>query len=161
MTVLKILSLCFLTTLSIRAENFSFMLSDAEQQALGPGDGWAEPANNDDKKEAQKVIFLSAILYLSPDKWALWLNDQVVHQLGRFQDVFIKSISSDHVVFKLGGNDDEEFLLKPNQSFIVTARKVVEGDKRAVYNTTPLDKPFEAPKHKEHETASVQGFKNE
>ncbi len=164
MTILKILSLCFLMCLPLRAENFSFMLSDAEQQALGPDNDWDEnlvskPASGEGKNILQEVVFLSAILYFSPDKWTLWLNDQVVHQQGKFEGAMLKSVSPNHVIFSLGDDGQEEFLLKPNQSLIVTTRKVVEGDRRAFSEPHPLDKPSEAPEHKDHEVTSEQGFK--
>ena len=106
MTILKILSLCFLMYLPLRAENFSFMLSDAEQQALGPDNDWDEnlvskPASGEGKNILQEVVFLSAILYFSPDKWTLWLNDQVVHQQGKFEGAMLKSVSPNHVILRL------------------------------------------------------------
>ena len=153
--------------LSLKAENFSFMLSHAEQQALGSDNDWDEtlvsnPSSGDAKNMSQGVVFLSAILYFSPDKWTLWLNDQVVHQQGKFESISLKSVSPNHVVFSLGDDDQEEFLLKPNQSLIIMAKKVVEGDRRTFPEPHhPLDKLYEPSEHKNNEITPTQGLNNE
>ncbi|RZI46488.1 hypothetical protein [Candidatus Finniella inopinata] len=167
---MKFLVICllFLSCQLARAENFSLMLTDDEQKILDQknDDDWDEsPVLNlpsgDNQNVPQPIIFVSAILYFGPDKWTVWMNNQVIHQPGPFEGVILKSASPEHVVLSLADNYNAEILIKPNQSLMIRTGKVLEGDRRSPADLHPLDKPFGSNEHKAVETTSFQGLKNE
>ena len=116
---------------------FSLMLTRAEQTALEKALGierrTGSPRDYDPERDIirfSQTFFLSAILYFAPDKWTLWLNDQVISNRDPTEGMILKSVLPDRIICQTTGEENIEFSLKPNQSFIVDEKRVVEGDKR-------------------------------
>lgn len=156
MFLLKILSLFLISFFSLRAENFSIMLSLAEQEALqeahtldqkilervSPKTEAKYPASQPN----QDVIFLSAVLYFSPEKWTILLNDQIITGLGYVQGIWIKKVMPDAIVFSLEEQNPLEFSLRINQSFYLKEKTVIEGDQRMNSEILIIDKVNEKEK---------------
>ena len=118
---------------------FSLMLSSAEQTALQkalshqPGSkikSLENALNFPDYSPDSQTFFLSAILYFSPEKWTIWINDQMITNLGQMEGVHLKCVLPDHIILQTFKDKTIDFSLKPNQSFIVQEERVVEGDRR-------------------------------
>lgn len=132
--------LVFLGIADVKPENFSLMLSEAEQEILNDQEDTQNSLldNLSNKKPFlnsqainQPVVFLSAILCVSPEKWSIWVNDQVISSLGVFEGIDIKAVSSQEIMFNLDlDNKNQIFYLRPNQSFLLDTRKIVTGDCR-------------------------------
>ena len=153
----KVFCFLYLFFEPVMAENFSFMLSNAEQQALGfethnintSTNPVLQTDSSSTLSSAQTAIFLSGILYFSSEKWTIWLNNQPIHQLGKFEDALIKSVSADHIILNLPNDPEQVFCLRPNQSLIINSKKIMDGDKRPEKEFSTLDKNSVNPTHKE------------
>lgn len=115
----------------------------------------AEELRNTEASEenAKSYIYLSSIMFFSPQSWSLWINETKYMASSNKEDneLFFKNLSQDKVtiVWKLsiskwkilsGKKSEEyapkinsanqvevEFSLKPNQTFILSSNKVVDG----------------------------------
>jgi len=115
----------------------------------------AEELKNVEASEdnAKSYIYLSSIMFFSPESWSLWINDiKFLAKSNKIEnELFFKDLSSDKVtvIWKLsiskwkilsGKKSEEsapkinssnqvevEFTLKPNQTFILGSNKVVDG----------------------------------
>lgn len=115
----------------------------------------AEELKNTEASEenAKSYIYLSSIMFFSPQSWSLWINETKYMASSNKEDneLFFKDLSQDKVtvVWKLsiskwkilsGKKSEEyapkinsanqvevEFSLKPNQTFILSSNKVVDG----------------------------------
>ena len=145
MVILKSLGIFFLTYGALNAENLSLMLSLAEQDALHQAQGldqqivdkvWGgENLKGPENKLKQNIVFLSAILYFSPNKWTVILNDQIITAQGCSQGIWLKSVNPDQVIFSLEEQNPLEFSLRINQSFLAGEKRIMEGDQRAKGDT--------------------------
>lgn len=105
------------------------------------------------EENAKSYIYLSSIMFFSPQSWSLWINETKYMASTNKEDgeLFFKDLSQDKVtvVWKLsiskwkilsGKKSEEyapkinsanqvevEFSLKPNQTFILSSNKVVDG----------------------------------
>lgn len=77
------------------------------------------------------VLFLSAILYFSPSRWTIWINDKT-YTTDDTEDATIKitNVTNDYVVFILKNIPKKSIKLRANQSLIVAECSIVEGDAR-------------------------------
>jgi hypothetical protein len=116
--------------------SFSIMLNETEQQALQHALGLRKTETPDlyselaSSEEKNAVLFLSAIIYLTSEKWALWLNDQVVNSKTAFPGILVKEVQPDAITFIVEGNAQKEITLKLNQSYSYSQRRVLDGDAR-------------------------------
>jgi len=105
------------------------------------------------EENAKSYIYLSSIMFFSPQSWSLWINETkyMASTNKEENELFFKDLSQDKimVVWKLsiskwkilsGKKSEEyapkinsanqvevEFSLKPNQTFILSSNKVVDG----------------------------------
>jgi len=105
------------------------------------------------EENAKSYIYLSSIMFFSPQSWSLWINETkyMANSNKEENELFFKDPSQDRVtvVWKLsiskwkilsGKKSEEyapkinsanqvevEFSLKPNQTFILSSNKVVDG----------------------------------
>jgi|GEM_PF-5955040 len=118
------------------AGSFSVMLSGPEQRALQEALGLAEPGVEDIYQEVSSsenrdaILFLSAIIYLTSDKWALWLNDQVVNTKTAFPGILLEDVQPDAVTFAFENNPKKHITLGLNQSYSYNQKRVIDGDAR-------------------------------
>lgn len=141
MAILKLLGILFSTCGILRAESFSIMLSLAEQEALQQAQGLEqqildkiendESLKGSENKYNQDIIFLSAILYFSPDKWTIILNDQIITAQGYYQGILLKNVTPDQVILSMGEQNQLELPLRINQSFLADEKRIMEGDQRS------------------------------
>ena len=115
----------------------------------------AEEQKNVEASEdnAKSYIYLSSIMVFSPQSWSLWINETKYMASSNKEDneLFFKDLSQDRVTVIwrlsiskwkiLSGKKSEEyapkinsanqveveFTLKPNQTFILSSNKVVDG----------------------------------
>ena len=106
----------------------------------------------------KSYIYLASIIYYSPKEWALWINNLKITSDNNKnnKELFIKEIYPDRakIIWSLSvskwkilsgkksedeapqlnakNNVEIEFILKPNQTFILSSGRIVEG--RAVVN---------------------------
>jgi hypothetical protein len=117
-------------------ESFSIMLSETEQLALGRALGLKKTETPDLYQEISAteshdaILFLSAIIHFTSEKWALWLNDQVVNNKTAFPGVFLKEVRPDSIIFTLEREPQKEIILGLNQSYSYNQKRVVDGDAR-------------------------------
>jgi hypothetical protein len=151
--ILKFFWLLLISCGVLKAENFSIMLSLAEQEALQQAQGldqqildkvWGNEASKElETKSNQAIIFLSAVLYFSPDKWTVIINDQIITAQGYSQGIWLKSVTPDQIVFSLEEQAPLEFFLRINQSFLINEKIIIEGDQRTKSDTLVVDKDIE------------------
>lgn len=122
------------------AEPFSIMLNETEQKALQHALGLKKTETPDlyneisTSEDQNAVLFLSAIIYLTSEKWALWLNDQIINHKTGFPGVFVKEVKPDAITFTVEGNAQKEITLSLNQSYSYNQKRVVDGDARSKRN---------------------------
>ena len=106
-----------------------------------------------EQENVKAYIFLSSILYFGNDSWSLWINDKKYTAKNNKLDseLYIKSVKKDRVNIiwklsvskwkilsglrseslapKINSNNQVEidFVLQPNQTFILNSNKVVNG----------------------------------
>lgn len=119
----------------------SFMLSPEEQEVLQQALGLKkhEVLLQDPETLKHVNLFLSAIMFFHPDKWTLWINDQIVGPKNSFPGVFVKDVSADEIIISTEESPNHLVSLKPNQSYVVDESRVVEGDVRTTRPLVPLD----------------------
>lgn len=136
-------SLLFSQLCAEEFESFSIMLNETEQQALQhalglkrteTADIYHEISNSGDQ---DAVLFLSAIIYFTSEKWALWLNDQIINHKTGFPGIFVKEVKPDAIIFTIEGNTQKEITLSLNQSYSYSQKRIIEGDARSKENTSP------------------------
>ena len=121
-------------------EPFSIMLNETEQQALQHALGLKRAETPDIYKEVSNsgdqdaVLFLSAIIYFTSEKWALWLNDQIINHETGFPGVFVKEVKPDAITFTVEGNAQKEITLSLNQSYSYSQKRIIDGDARLKEN---------------------------
>ncbi len=108
------------------------MLNPEEQEALQQALGLKKPETFLQDPETLKHVnlFLSAIMFFHPDKWTLWINDQIVGPKNSFPGLSVKDVSADEIIFTTEDSPHHLVSLKPNQSYVVHESRVVEGDAR-------------------------------
>ena len=117
------------------SESFSIMLSQNEQNALAHALGLRKEELGDvydqvsSLEKQDTILFLSGIIYLTADKWALWLNDQVINNKNAFPGILLKDVEPDAVTFTING-EKKNITLKLNQSYSYGQKRVVDGDAR-------------------------------
>lgn len=80
---------------------------------------------------AEKILFLSAILYLSPSCWTVWINDRTYTADDKEdKELLIKKVENHYIVLDLKAPLQRSIKLRPNQSFILAQHRIVEGDAR-------------------------------
>ena len=106
------------------------------------------------EQNEKSYIYLGSIIYFSNNDWVIWLNDQKISNKinDSNKEIYIKSISSNNVSIRwrmslskwkiLSGKKDDtlaprisaesnlvesEFVLRPNQTYILGSNNVVEG----------------------------------
>lgn len=129
----------FLTSQLIAEEStpFSIMLNEAEQLALKEALGFkkTEAPNLYQEISAAEdhdtILFLSAIIHFTSEKWALWLNNQVINNKTAFPGIFLKEVRPDSITFTLEGENQKEIILGLNQSYSYNQKRVVDGDIRS------------------------------
>jgi len=77
------------------------------------------------------ILFLSAILYFSPSRWTVWVNDKT-YTADDTEDATIKitKVQNHYIVFTLKNAANKSFKLRANQSLIVGEQNIIEGDAR-------------------------------
>ena len=121
---------------------FSVMLSEAEQLALQRALGLKKTEtpslyNEISSSEDQgAVLFLSAIIHLTSEKWALWLNDQIINSKTAFPGILLKEVRPDAITFTLEGESGRDITLGLNESYSYRQNRVIEGDARLKEVTT-------------------------
>jgi hypothetical protein len=118
-------------------EPFSIMLNKAEQlalqQALGLKKAEAPTLYNEisASEDQDAVLFLSSIIHLTSEKWALWLNDQIINNKTAFPGILLKEVMPDAITFILEGENKNEITLGLNQSYSYLQKRVIDGDARS------------------------------
>ena len=105
------------------------------------------------ERNEKSYIYLGSIIYLTPKDWVVWINNQKITSFTNYKtnELYVRSVEKDKVrllwtlsISKwkiLSGKNSEdfapklnehnqvevEFELRPNQTFILVANKVVEG----------------------------------
>lgn len=84
------------------------------------------------------AIYLGSLFFQNPDKWTLWVNgrrimshEDVHHKLP--QGLKIEEVSESQVLFSLAvtpGSPPQSIILHPNQTYLVDAQEIWEGDLR-------------------------------
>ena len=123
----------------------------SEEEAKKQEEEIKEFQKNEDN--AKSYIFLSSIMFFSENSWSLWINDKKFMSSSNSSDneLYFKNVSQDKttIVWRLsiskwkilsGKKSEEyapkinennqvevEFTLKPNQTFILSSNKVVDG----------------------------------
>lgn len=78
-----------------------------------------------------KVLFLSAILCLSPSHWTVWINDRTYTADNIEDDILIiRKVTSDYIIFDLKRAKINSTKLRINQSLILAEHNIIEGDAR-------------------------------
>jgi hypothetical protein len=133
--------------------NQVFELESEEEKSFGD----EKVAGEDDKKSEQdnvkSYIYLSSVLYFGENSWSLWINDKKYTSKNNIPDseMYFKKVSKDKVNIiwklsiskwkilsglrseslapKINSNNQVEidFVLQPNQTFILSSNKVVAG----------------------------------
>lgn len=80
------------------------------------------------------TLYLSAIVYIGPKTWTIWLNGVRVTPDMRIGGIDIVSVGRDAVRFKmrvLTNRPPVSVRLRPNQTFVAATREVIEGAPRS------------------------------
>jgi len=79
----------------------------------------------------EEILFLSAILYLSPTHWTVWINDRT-YTADDTEDNTLKIIktTNHYVEFELKDSHKKTLKLRSNQSLITIGHRIVDGDAR-------------------------------
>ena len=79
------------------------------------------------------TLYLSAIVYIGPETWTIWLNGVRVMPDMRIGGIDIVSVGRDAVRLKmrvLTNRPPVSVRLRPNQTFVTATREVIEGAPR-------------------------------
>ena len=115
-------------------DSFSLMLSSEEQlqlqKALGltPEREEGVPQNMIHLFPPESDLFLSAILFLTPNQWTVWINNQPVSHKNSFPGILLRDVQREAIAFSLENVPHKIITLKPNQTY--TQGRVLEGDSR-------------------------------
>ena len=80
------------------------------------------------------TLYLSAIVYIGPETWTIWLNGVRVTPDMRIGGIDIVSVGRDAVRLKmrvLTNRPPVSVRLRPNQTFVTATREVIEGAPRS------------------------------
>ena len=79
----------------------------------------------------EEILFLSAILYLSPTHWSVWINDRT-YTADDMEDNTLKitKVTNHYVEFELKDSHKKTLKLRSNQSLITIGHRIVDGDAR-------------------------------
>lgn len=88
-----------------------------------------EEAQQAERSLETEALYLSTIVYYSPDEWTVWINGQPIGPKQDFQTFQITAISPRHVelLVPLSAQGMRPVKLEPNQSFIADSGVVIEG----------------------------------
>lgn len=94
----------------------------AGSQAGGDREGNADSIEN-------ATLYLSTILYFSPENWTIWINGRPIGPRQDFQEFEVTAIdaSSVELVVPLSAQGMRPVRLAPNQTLVVKTGDVVEG----------------------------------
>lgn len=126
-----------------------------EEMKLDPSLRSSDQTNNPapTKDSEKSYIYLSSIIYLSPQSWAVWINDLKISSdtNSKSEEIYLENVQKDRVNIlwqpsltkwkvlvgfvdgdvspRVNSENKVEirFSLKPNQTFVLTSDKVVEG----------------------------------
>lgn len=129
--------------------------AEANKQSAEEAKKQAEEIKSIEESEdnVKSYVFLSSIMYFAEKQWSLWVNDKKFMSSSNSDDneLFFKNVTQDKAVIVwrlsiskwkiLSGKKSEEyapkinennqveveFTLKPNQTFILSSNKVVDG----------------------------------
>jgi len=129
--------------------------AEAKKQSAEDAKKQAEEIKTLEESEdnVKSYVFLSSIMYFGEKQWSLWINDKkfIANSNSNENELFFKVVSQDKatIVWRLsiskwkilsGKKSEEyapkinennqvevEFTLKPNQTFILSSNKVVDG----------------------------------
>jgi hypothetical protein len=129
--------------------------AEAKKQSAEEAKKQAEEIKTLEESEdnVKSYVFLSSIMYFGEKQWSLWINDKkfIANSNSNENELFFKVVSQDKatIVWRLsiskwkilsGKKSEEyapkinennqvevEFTLKPNQTFILSSNKVVDG----------------------------------
>jgi len=129
--------------------------AEAKKQSAEDAKKQAEEIKTLEESEdnVKSYVFLSSIMYFGEKQWSLWINDKkfIANANSNENELFFKVVSQDKatIVWRLsiskwkilsGKKSEEyapkinennqvevEFTLKPNQTFILSSNKVVDG----------------------------------
>ncbi len=75
------------------------------------------------------TLYLSSILYYSPDEWTIWINGVPIGPKQELKSIEVTEISSDYVdlLVPLSAQGMRPVRLAPNQTFVTKSGAVVEG----------------------------------
>ena len=78
------------------------------------------------------ILFLSAILYLSPTHWTVWINDKT-YTADDMEDETLKivKVTGNHVELELKDFSKKPTKLRANQSLVTVGHRIIDGDARA------------------------------
>ena len=126
---------------------------ELEGEAENPEKSVSEEAKKLEQENVKAYIFLSSILYFSNDSWSLWINDKkytaknnkaenelyfksvdrdkvnIIWKLSVSKWKILSGLRSESLAPKINTNNQVEidFTLQPNQTFILSSNKVVNG----------------------------------
>ncbi|MHB1207026.1 MAG: hypothetical protein ACYCZX_15760 [Rhodospirillaceae bacterium] len=89
--------------------------------------------NSTEKKEDRAIedasLYLSTIIYVSPQEWTIWLNGKPINSGDEFQSFKVVDISPSSVqlLVPLSAQGMIPVRLGPNQTFVTRSGVVVEG----------------------------------
>jgi hypothetical protein len=129
--------------------------AEAKKQSAEDAKKQAEEIKTLEESEdnVKSYVYLSSIMYFADKQWSLWINDKkfVANSNSDENELFFKNVSQDKatIIWRLsiskwkilsGKKSEEyapkinennqvevEFTLKPNQTFILSSNKVVDG----------------------------------
>ncbi|MCH7930823.1 MAG: hypothetical protein IH906_01235 [Proteobacteria bacterium] len=117
--------------------------AEEEVEVIEPKPVAAEPAIPETapppiRKKVRPVgpatLYLSAIVYIGPETWTIWLNGVRVTPDMRIGGIDIVSVGRDAVRLKmrvLTNRPPVSVRLRPNQTFVAATREVIEGAPRS------------------------------
>lgn len=114
----------------IASNSFSIMLSTQEESAIERALGQDPVLTKDTCQSDLQPLFLGAILYFKPTQWTLWLNDQTISPDQTDNILKIYKVTPSGVIIHLPTLSKKKFLIKPNQTFMPSLCKVIDGDHR-------------------------------
>ncbi len=87
----------------------------------------------------EEILFLSAILYLSPIRWTVWINERT-YTADNKEDSTLKitKVTSHYIEFELKNATKKTIRLRSNQSLITIGHHTVDGDARQKHQSIQL-----------------------
>jgi len=133
--------------------NQVFELESEEEKSSSDEKAVGEDVKKAEQDNVKSYIYLSSVLYFNENSWSLWINDKKYTSKNNIPDseMYFKKVSKDKVNIiwklsvskwkilsglrseslapKINSNNQVEidFVLQPNQTFILSSNKVVAG----------------------------------